>query len=134
MRSLCTTLLIALIAACTTPGGTGPGTGSGSGSGSGGSNHEMPDAAVPPPPMDSGLKMQCGHPGDTGNELGVGHYCDSLVDCFGLKASLCATLGDANAHFCTKTCTTAGSTTECGTNATCECQGGQCGCTPNVCL
>ena len=133
MRSLCTTVLIALIAACTSPGGTGPGTGSGSGKGDG-SNHGMVDAAVPPPPGDSALKMQCGHPGDMGNELGVGHYCDSLVDCFGLKASLCATLGDANAHFCTKTCTTAGSTTECGTNATCECQGGQCGCTPNICL
>jgi hypothetical protein len=77
--------------------------------------------------------MQCGHPGDQGNSLGVGKYCDQLTDCIGLQAGLCATLGDPNAHFCTKTCTQ-GSTTECGDNATCSCQGGQCGCVPNACL
>jgi hypothetical protein len=85
----------------------------------------------------------CGQPCDPGNSLGVGKFCNAL-ECEGLKAGLCATLGDpANAppdqqeHFCTFPCTSpdaGGAADECGENATCECQGGQCGCTPNYCL
>jgi hypothetical protein len=103
-------LVIAMLAAC------------------GGSTADDPmvDAAT------SGLDKQCGEPGDTGNDLGVGKYCSQLSDCSG-AASICAILGDPDAHFCTKTCTQ-GSTDACGTNATCACMGGPCGCVPNTCL
>ena len=92
------------------------------------SNTKKPDAAI------DALDSFCGHPGDTGNDIGVGKYCNTLSDCNGNKmATLCATLGNAQAHFCTKTCPM-GSTDQCGMNATCVCQGGSCGCTPNSCL
>lgn len=81
----------------------------------------------------SGLAMTCGHPGDLGNTLGVGKYCTQIPDCSGLTAGICAILGDPNAHFCTKTCMQ-GSTDACGSDATCACQGSQCGCVPNACL
>src|SRR5262245_18420557 len=86
-------------------------------------------------PLDAAVDADdssCGHPGDMGNELGVGQYCNTLTDCgSNAGALLCATLGNPQAHFCTKTCVGSGSAGQCGTNATCECQGGQCGCTPN---
>ena len=91
-------------------------------------NNETPDADT------GGLNTQCGHMGDPGNALGVGKYCDGLTDCFGLNAGICATLGDPNAHFCTKLCSQSGDAAQCGDNASCECQGGQCGCTPTACL
>jgi hypothetical protein len=81
----------------------------------------------------SGLETTCGHPGDPGNALGVGKYCNAIADCSGLTAGICAILGDPNAHFCTKTCMK-GSTDACGSEATCACQGSQCGCVPNACL
>ncbi len=93
------------------------------------SSPKKPDAAV------DASDSFCGHPGDTGNELGVGQYCNTLTDCSSnAGAHLCATLGNPQAHFCTKTCVGSGSAGQCGTMATCECQGGQCGCTPNSCL
>jgi hypothetical protein len=77
----------------------------------------------------------CGNPGDTGNELGIGRFCDRLADCTDATAPLCSKIGDPLAHFCTATCTPATEAEKCGTNATCTCNsGGQCGCTPNACL
>ena len=94
----------------------------------GGGSDKKPDAAI------DALDSFCGHPGDTGNDIGVGKFCNTLSDCNGNKmATLCATLGNAQAHFCTKTCTM-GSTDQCGMMAMCICQGGSCGCTPNSCL
>ena len=93
---------------------------------SGGAADNTVDAAM-------GLDKVCGNPGDTGNEMGVGKYCSQISDCSGEAAGICAILGDPNAHFCTKTCTQ-GSTTACGADATCSCQGGACGCVPNTCL
>jgi len=81
----------------------------------------------------TGLETTCGHPGDPGNALGVGKYCAQISDCSGLTAGICAILGDPDAHFCTKTCMQ-GAADACGDAATCACQGGQCGCVPNVCL
>ncbi|HEY2744071.1 MAG TPA: hypothetical protein VGL86_05595 [Polyangia bacterium] len=77
----------------------------------------------------------CGHPGDTGNSLGVGKYCTSISDCSSnSKATLCSILGSDNTYFCTFPCSgTADLATECGENATCACQGGQCGCFPAAC-
>ncbi len=89
---------------------------------------KAPDAAV------DAFASTCGKPGDTGNELGIGKFCTSFSDCPS-TAPLCSVIGDSTTHFCTKTCTTQGSTTECGTNTTCECNSSnQCGCTPNSCL
>jgi hypothetical protein len=74
----------------------------------------------------------CGQPGDPGNELGVGKYCTGFTECSGLMASFCANLGgDAQLHFCTMACSAGGN---CGAGATCQCQGGQCGCVPDSCL
>src|SRR5438067_2345808 len=88
-----------------------------------------PDAAI------DAIYSTCGHPGDTGNELGIGKFCTSFNDCANTQAApLCSIIGDSDTHFCTKTCTM-GSTTECGTNTMCVCNSSsQCGCTPNSCL
>lgn len=81
------------------------------------------------------FQSTCGKPGDTGNELGVGKFCNSLSDCSSTpSAGLCSVIGDPMTHFCTKTCQNGGPADQCGTNATCECQGNQCGCTPNSCI
>jgi hypothetical protein len=75
----------------------------------------------------------CGHPGDTGNSLGVGQFCDP-DPCTGSKAIFCASLGgDPNQHFCTFLCHGDGGAAECGENADCQCQGTQCGCYPKAC-
>lgn len=78
----------------------------------------------------------CGHPGDLGNEMGVGKFCASLSDCSSSpSAPLCSSLGDNNTHFCTHTCTATSPATACGTGAQCTCNASnQCGCTPSVCL
>jgi hypothetical protein len=88
----------------------------------------------------------CGHPGDMGNSLGVGKFCDHVTDCTDTpSAHLCSTLGDSTRHFCLMTCTPADAggdaadaapppANQCGENATCECGSGGCGCTPNTCL
>lgn len=79
----------------------------------------------------------CGHPGDMGNEMGVGKFCASLGDCTNQSAPLCSSLGDRDTHFCTHTCTSTGPTTQCGTGAECTCNSDnppRCGCTPSVCL
>lgn len=78
----------------------------------------------------------CGQPGDTGNEMGIGHYCNSFSDCSQTaNAPLCSSIGDATTHFCTTTCSATGSAGQCGTGVTCECNSSnQCGCTPNACL
>ncbi len=80
------------------------------------------------------LGSLCGHPGDVGNSLGVGKYCTKLSDCSSnTKATLCSTLGSDNEFFCTMPCMNGGPADQCGDNATCQCQGGRCGCYPNAC-
>jgi hypothetical protein len=87
-------------------------------------------------PIDSA----CGQPCDPGNELGIGRFCESTSYCVGtMVPTICATLGNPNEHFCTALCNPpdAGDAGEylasCGSNATCQCQGGQCGCYPSSC-
>jgi len=96
------------------------------------SSHKAPDASST---VDA-FQSTCGQPGDTGNELGIGHFCIDLSDCSALAtAPLCSSLGDPTTHFCTRTCSAAGSNAACGTNTTCTCNSSnQCGCTPNACL
>jgi hypothetical protein len=88
-------------------------------------------------PIDSA----CGQPCQEGNSLGIGKFCNTIDDCKGSQIpTLCATLGDPNEHFCTAMCAPpdasddAGFPQSCGENATCQCQGGQCGCFPNSCF
>jgi len=106
------------------------GSGGNGSSSSSSSSGEMSDAGA-----DADM-YQCGiGPGTMGNSKGVGKYCDGLGDCSGHEATLCATLGDPTAHFCTKVCDAAmPADVQCGENATCECNGGStCGCTPAAC-
>jgi hypothetical protein len=108
-------VLLAITAACSDGGGTAV------------------DAA---PPSADAFESDCGVPGDLGNEMGIGKFCASLSDCSTTQAApLCSSLGDTSTHFCTKTCQMAGPAGQCGTNTECVCNnGGQCGCTPSVCL
>lgn len=82
------------------------------------------------------FESDCGRPGDQGNEQGIGKFCLTLQDCSTTpSARLCSSLGDPNTHFCTKTCTSGGPASQCGTGAECTCNASnQCGCTPSVCL
>ncbi|MBX3154973.1 MAG: hypothetical protein KF773_03160 [Deltaproteobacteria bacterium] len=92
--------------------------------------------AIDAAPTADAFESDCGVPGDLGNELGIGKFCASLSDCSGTaNAPLCSSLGDPNTHFCTKTCQMNGPPDQCGTATECTCNGGgQCGCTPSVCL
>ncbi len=89
------------------------------------------DAAAP----DAGFDSACGFPGDKGNSLGVGKFCTSLEDCRdNPRATLCTTIANDDNFFCTFACTADGGADQCGENATCQCQGGRCGCFPNDCI
>lgn len=99
------------------------------------------DMAMP----DLFVLSQCGHPGDTGNSLGVGQFCTTFKDCGG-STNLCSKIGNdpngpnpKDTYFCTiYPCSPDAGTSECGENATCTCgdSGGMtgCACTPNRCL
>lgn len=81
------------------------------------------------------FESECGHPGDQGNEKGIGKFCLSLTDCSDtVDAALCSSIGGPDTHFCTRMCPM-GDNTVCGTGAECTCNASnQCGCTPTVCL
>jgi len=97
----------------------------------GGDSPSSPDG---PAPDTEPFESDCGFPGDEGNELGIGLFCDSQAICAEAGLPFCSTLGDPNTHFCTKTCTM-GSTDQCGTATECTCNANnQCGCTPSICL
>lgn len=90
-------------------------------------------------PIDS---SSCGQPCDKGNSLGIGRFCNQISDCMGtMVPTLCATLGEPSEHFCTARCNPPdagpdagnGFLSDCGENAKCACQGGQCGCYPTTC-
>lgn len=86
------------------------------------------------PAHDLFFNSQCGHPGDTGNSLGVGKFCTMLSDCSSnTKATLCTTLGSSDEFFCTMLCSSTGPANQCGENARCACDNGQCGCYPTAC-
>ena len=95
-----------------------------------------PETGEPPPPTDMEASPLCGiEPGDPGNSVGVGKYCDGFADCAGQPANICATAGDPEAHFCTTVCDPARPVLEqCGDlGALCKCSGARCGCTPGSC-
>jgi hypothetical protein len=86
------------------------------------------------------IESSCGQPCQAGNSQGIGRFCNNITDCHGTKIpTLCATLGAPSEHFCTAMCSPADAgpdapfTMDCGENATCACQGSQCGCFPTAC-
>jgi hypothetical protein len=77
----------------------------------------------------------CGNPGDMGNAGGVGKYCVTIDDCAdNTKATICSTIGNPAAYFCTAQCNVSGPADFCGTGAACVCADLGCGCTPNECI
>ncbi len=75
----------------------------------------------------------CGVPGNPGNELGVGKFCQTSMDCAGQKANLCAAMFQPGATFCTMQCMPGANS--CGSGAMCQCaSAGQCGCIPGECV
>jgi hypothetical protein len=114
-------LTVGLAVACSTSNGSGPADAGG-------------DECSP-------IDSACGQPCEPGNSLGIGRFCNNVSDCQGTKIpTVCATLGVPTEHFCTAICVPpdsgndAGFPTDCGENASCQCQGGQCGCFPNACF
>lgn len=112
--------------------------------GADGSDNE--DAGTPRDP-----NKNCVKPGTPNNELGVGGYCDlkddagnfkSPADCKaipdgdgGMLMSICTSSDPGtppDLWFCTRLCEK-GQDWICGSTAYCDCQGGRCGCIPNVC-
>jgi hypothetical protein len=82
----------------------------------------------------------CGHPGDQGNELGIGKFCKVLDDCGSNgAANLCSSLGndpahpDQNSFFCTFECSATSPAGTCGTGAACQCASAGCACAPTTC-
>lgn len=87
-------------------------------------------------PSDAGVDAAppCGKPGERGNEIGVGHFCNSTGDCSNAgKASVCATFLDPREHFCSMLCAGDGGPSQCGSDAVCVCQSHICGCVPTAC-
>ena len=67
------------------------------------------------------FSSSCGHPGDQGNELGVGKFCQMISDCNTTpNASICSNLGDVTTFFCTRTCQGDAGNDQCGTGAQTE--------------
>jgi hypothetical protein len=103
---------------------SGPGATPDSGSSGNDSGSGLPDPS----------SSICGHPGDQGNSLGVGRFCQSSNDCANnTSATICAIVGDDHSFFCTFVCHQDGGADQCGENAECACQGGPCGCFPKAC-
>ena len=93
------------------------------------------------PPRDP--NKNCVKPGTKNNEIGIGGYCDPKdqpPDCItnlpdgGTIIAFCSTAGGPSVPddhwFCTTACAP---NDNCGSNAYCACDNGQCGCVPNVC-
>jgi hypothetical protein len=123
------------------------------GCGGGGSSNDMGTTTgggdMAKSSTDMALLSSCGHPGDTGNSIGVGKFCKSIADCSGagLKTNICSALGNgstpspSDSYFCTVyPCHPVDGgmdTAECGENADCVCGGSSggsgCACTPTSC-
>ncbi len=92
---------------------------------------------------DMALLSRCGHPGDTGNSLGVGQFCTNQgPDCTAnSKAKLCSALVNgqtpsaSDSYFCSFTCQMSDPPGTCGENAACLCNSsGSCACIPQRCI
>jgi len=109
-------------------------------SGTDGGNDATTDTTAKDATSDRDPNKNCVKPGTPNNELGVGGYCDpgdGKQDCVtnlpdgGKIITFCSAIqAPPDEWFCTKACMMGDS---CGTAAHCACQGGQCGCVPDVC-
>ncbi|HUJ62757.1 MAG TPA: hypothetical protein VLX92_29850 [Kofleriaceae bacterium] len=97
-------------------------------------------APVDGPPAIDAFYSACGHPGDTGNSLGVGKFCTTLQDCAdNSQATICSTLGNdpstpqLDSYFCTALCSASSPPGFCGDGASCMCGSAGCGCAPSTC-
>jgi hypothetical protein len=130
MRALGSVVLVLCLVGCGSPGGP---------------SNAGPDLSAAAP---AGPDMQpfsaCGHPGDVGNNLGIGKYCDlSNLSCgFGIECSALFNSqlpADQQTYFCTKGCglqtsaTTPDPAVDCGTGARCQCNATACACVPLAC-
>ncbi|MSP62699.1 MAG: hypothetical protein EXR72_20695 [Myxococcales bacterium] len=87
------------------------------------------------PPLDLALPSLCGHPGDVGNSIGVGKYCEEFSDCNGNdKAIFCVRIYDPRRLFCSLACEADGGAGVCGDHASCQCNATGCGCSPDHCV
>lgn len=88
-----------------------------------------------------GTFSACGVPGQVGNEIGVGQYCELITDCSG--QTLCSSLVNdpdnepqRNTFVCVLPCDPCTDPVGfCGSGASCVCQEalGGCGCFPTAC-
>lgn len=80
----------------------------------------------------------CGFPGDSGNSLGVGRFCETNEQCEGTAATFCSSAEngqtDHQSFYCTLGCDPDDGTNPCGEGAVCACEEVGCGCTPVSCI
>ncbi|HXU74848.1 MAG TPA: hypothetical protein VN947_36385 [Polyangia bacterium] len=100
------------------------------------------DLSAPAGP-DMAFLSRCGHPGDTGNNLGVGKFCTNTgPDCTGNGMSTtCSALFNGqtpsadDTYFCSFQCQSTDPAGTCGDNATCLCNAQNlCACIPTKCV
>ena len=129
MRPLVVLLLTLAVAGC----------GSSDNNSDGSAAADMAASAGP----DMELLSRCGHPGDVGNNLGVGKFCTNIgPDCTGNGMSTtCSALfngqtpSSSDTYFCSFQCTAADPPGTCGDNATCLCNAQNlCACIPLSCV
>ena len=132
MPRLAALLLLLSAVACRTPpidfdGGLPPGAAD-----MAGGRGDLPPRQ--PPDLRATPTSCCGVPGNPGNELGVGKFCQTSTDCANTLAPLCASTLAPNLTFCTKSCVMGGGAGQCGSGAQCQCAQGQCACIPGECV
>ena len=94
----------------------------------------------PAPPVDAGRTYRdgayenCVLPGTTGNDAGVGGYCEVAADC--PTGTLCTGLFGAPPQdwFCSKLCQVDASVPQCGEGAECVADPRGIACVPVVCI
>ena len=111
------------------------------GNGDGGGTADLSATSNGP---DMELLSRCGHPGDTGNNFGVGKFCtNDGPDCTGNgKATSCSALFNgqtpsaSDAYFCSFQCFMTDPPDTCGMDAACLCSStsGLCACIPTSCV
>jgi hypothetical protein len=105
----------------------------------------LADLAVPDMPRDASVDLNhpdfdallgmCAAPGDPGNSVGVGRFCQSASDCAAFPNTMCLGQVLKGADFCTLLCTSP-QDTSCRENAVCLCDPsavGNCACIPAKC-
>lgn len=127
------TVLVVLLAGCSSADEGGAKDPTSNPSGSSGSSGKTPKPAGDPETQqstDATEDVGCVPEGTKGNSIGVGAFCASASDC---KEGTFCPVGQApeGSVFCTAFCAT---DADCGENATCFQEARGKGCVPNACL